>query len=103
VRVSDIYSGTFNSNPEHLTNGGGFVFFSADDGMSGKELWQSNGTEAGTRQVGDIYPGSGSASPESIAYAGRLLFFSADDGSRGRELWALSFYRIYLPLLLKGY
>jgi len=33
------------------------VYFLADDGIHGEELWVTNGTEIGTRMVEDIYPG----------------------------------------------
>ena len=81
-----------------LTKAANLVFFSADDGANGRELWQSNGTEAGTQLVDDINPGSGSAHPENIGASAGLLFFSAEDGLHGKEPWALTFYRnIYLP------
>jgi hypothetical protein len=37
-------------NPEGLVGVGAMLYFVADDG-SGKELWKSDGTEAGTRAV----------------------------------------------------
>jgi ELWxxDGT repeat protein len=67
----------------------------------GRELWRSNGTEAGTYKVADIYPGLGESEPLFITLAGQHLFFSADDGVHGRELWALKFYPLYLPLITR--
>ena len=36
----------------------GTLFFIADDGADGMELWKSDGTAAGTVLVKDISPGS---------------------------------------------
>jgi ELWxxDGT repeat protein len=76
--------------PRGLTIVAGSVFFTASDGVSGRELWVSDGTEAGTALVRDINPVSdpwGSYGPYSLASAGSLLLFAADDGTRGYELW----------------
>ena len=39
---------------------GGTLFFTADDGIHGRELWTSDGTEEGTVLVKDIDPGPAS-------------------------------------------
>ena len=79
------------------------MYFSADDGLNGRELWRSDGTEGGTRVVGDIYPGRGSSNPENLAFNNRLLFFSAQDDNHGVELWAIRVeHYIYLPLVMRG-
>src|SRR5881396_400268 len=67
----------------------GAWFFSADDGMSGTELWKSDGTPGGTVQVKDINSTSSgaSSSPRGFTVFNNALYFSADDGVNGRELW----------------
>jgi ELWxxDGT repeat protein len=85
--VKDIVPGTGGSAPESLTDVNGTLFFVADDGSSGRELWTSDGTAAGTVRVKDIVPGTGGSAPESLTDVNGTLFFVADDGVSGRELW----------------
>ena len=40
---------------------GGTLFFTANDGIHGLELWKSDGTAAGTVLVKDIRPGATAA------------------------------------------
>ena len=89
------------SEPTKLTNVNGVLYFVANDGITGDELWKSNGTGAGTILVKDIYKGSRSSgfSPsssngagggktyESFAVVNGLLFFPATNGLNGTELW----------------
>jgi ELWxxDGT repeat protein len=75
------------SYPGDFTSVNGTLFFTADDGTSGRELWKSDGTEAGTVKVKDIRSGSISGSPHSLTNVNGTLFFSANDGVQGAELW----------------
>ena len=88
---SDYYSdGNNSSNPTNLTVVGGKLFFFADDGVHGRELWESDGTEAGTSMVSDTNPGVAGSTPQfgaSLVSAGGKVFFFADDGTHGKELW----------------
>jgi ELWxxDGT repeat protein len=85
----DGYSGL----PAWLTDVNGLLYFSADDGVHGAELWQSDGTAAGTVMVQDIYPGVDAyGNPNSsdpgwlVAFNGKL-YFAATDATHGTELW----------------
>ncbi len=65
----------------------GLLFFSADDGVNGNELWVSDGTIAGTRLVKDIYPGALSSQPAMFQSGeGYLLFIAVDESGRAK-LW----------------
>jgi len=89
--VKDIIPGIGSSQPIELTNVNGTLFFSAYDGAGenakGRELWKSNGMEAGTVMVRDIYDGGISSAPAELTNVNGILYFSANDGTNGRELW----------------
>ena len=72
------------SEPRYLTVVGTTFYFSAESD-TGRELWKSDGTVAGTVLVEDI-SASGDSNPHSLINVGGVLFFVADDGS-GEELW----------------
>jgi uncharacterized repeat protein (TIGR01451 family) len=91
VMVKDIWHGSDSSfgspNQPLLTNVKDTLFFAANDGMNGVELWKSDGTPTGTVIVKDINPGSASGYPFWLTNANGTLFFSGFDGSNGAELW----------------
>ena len=61
--------------------------FVGDNGLTGSELWSSDGTEAGTSLVREIYPGSQGANPGMLKVLGDEVFFFANDPDHGIELW----------------
>jgi len=75
------------SNPAHLTDVNGTLFFSAHNGTEGVELWRSDGTAAGTVMVLDANPGPASSSPHALASIGGEVYYAAGDGTHGIELW----------------
>ena len=82
----DINYGSGNSSPSSLTAVGNTLYFSANDGAYGTELWKSDGTASGTVMGKDIYPGSSSSSPNSLTVLGNHLYFTANDLYAGIEL-----------------
>jgi len=63
----------------------GVVLFTADDGVNGRQLWRSDGTEAGTTLVKVV---NATTSPFFVTFAyGGKAFFSVDDGVHGHEPW----------------
>lgn len=73
--------------PNNLIVFNNFLYFIADDGINGRELWRTDGTEGGTQMVKDINVGSGSSTPLNLIIANGSLYFSATDGIHGVELW----------------
>ena len=75
-------------DPASFVAADGNLFFIAWTATSGYELWTSDGTEAGTKQLTEIRPGKEDAviGATSFQYVNTRLFFSADDGAKGREL-----------------
>ncbi len=70
-----------------LAGVGNTVFFVANDGIAGVELWKSDGTGAGKVLVRDIRPGSLGANPSNLVELNGTLYFVANDGVNGNELW----------------
>jgi ELWxxDGT repeat protein len=88
VRNINTLSSSSGSYPEELIDlGGGWLLFSADDGIHGRELWKSGGLESNTQMVMDINLLSDDSNPRNFINVGGMLYFIADDGTHGRELW----------------
>ena len=85
--VKDINPGSGGSYPSSFVGMNSVVYFEANDGTHGYELWRSDGTNAGTYLVADIDPGSGSGISGPIVNFHNELFFQGDDGVHGWELW----------------
>lgn len=88
--IKDINPGTnpfYNPSPRDFINVNDRLFFTADNGVNGRELWVSDGTEAGTTLVKDINPDNASSNLGLFVAVGERLFFAADNGTNGRELW----------------
>lgn len=73
--------------PSNITEFNGSIVYSGRNAATGDELWQSDGTKAGTRLIRDIAAGTGSSRPQELINVSGTLFFTAETLSRGRELW----------------
>jgi len=91
IRAVDPPSGTYAGGrfffSPLLTPAANHLFFLADDGVHGLELWASDGTPEGTVLVKDIVPGRAHTPIDNLAAAGDKLYFAANDGEHGSELW----------------
>lgn len=88
VAARGAFDELFYYNPppnSHTLAVGDRLFFAADDGARGAELWASDGTMSGTRLVKDINPAGGS-SPRNLTARNDTLFFIAD-GATSVGLW----------------
>ncbi len=107
--VKDINPGTANSDPG--TPGSYFytttdLFFPANNGTNGVELWRSNGTSAGTFMVQDINPVIDDANPFLDFYLvnGKILFEATDgDDATETDLFAVDGSFTPLPLKLTDF
>jgi ELWxxDGT repeat protein len=71
-----------------LTNVNGTLFFTMNDGTDGRQIWESNGTDAGTTMVSDFNPGTGFNSASGfVATSSGEIYFAGDDGTHGTQLW----------------
>jgi len=76
----------------YLNTPDGLIFINLKED-SGRELWFTDGTLEGTRQLTDINPGIGNSDPQNFYYSGDAIYFSADDGTHGREPWMIGISR----------
>ena len=65
----------------------GRLYFAADDGVHGVELWRTDGTAGGTALVRDVAPGRLSSNVHDLVSLGGRVYFSAFTPATGFELW----------------
>ncbi len=77
------------SSPRGYVTAGNLAFFTADDGLSGTELWRTDGTPAGTFLIADACPGACSSQPAVVAATATSVFFQAFETGFGLvDLWS---------------
>jgi len=89
------------SAPTNLAAAGSALFFAANDGVNGVELWRSDGTTLGTKPVADLNGGDGNSSPANMTVVGSTLYFTASNGTLGTELWQTDLSGSLPPTLVR--
>jgi uncharacterized repeat protein (TIGR01451 family) len=90
--IKDIWSAEIaptipnNSSPNNFVSFNGKLYFVAEDGVNGRELWVSDGTDVGTFMLKDINS-TGDSNLGSFTVFNNLLFFTVDDPINGIDLW----------------
>jgi len=89
VMVKDIYSGSSSGiGTPYFTAVGNTLYFRADDGTNGDELWKSDGTTAGTMLI-DLNAGPPDSNPNNLVVIGNDLYFEAYHTQFGDEIWMI--------------
>lgn len=96
-RVADLWPGSRGSFPRDLRLFNTQLYFSADDGVHGRELWRLDTRRPSLvpTQLPEIAPGPAPSSPSQLALltpedgtSSKVVFF-ADDGVSGPEIWSV--------------
>ncbi|WP_427162743.1 pre-peptidase C-terminal domain-containing protein [Aliinostoc sp. HNIBRCY26] len=83
IQQLEVRSGSGSSDPSDLTAWGNTLYFTADDGTNGKQLWKSDGTT--NTRITSI--NAGGFNPANLTVFNNKLYFTANDGVNGVELW----------------
>jgi ELWxxDGT repeat protein len=85
LRVSTTTFNTLPLQPRTSAVMNGALYFQAQSGSTGLELWRADTTSVS--QVKDVNAGSASSSPAALTVVGDVLYFHATTAAQGRELW----------------
>lgn len=80
--VKDIWAGKGKSSPISFEVFNGKLYFTADDSTHGREIWVTDGTNAGTKLVVDLKGGTATSSPIQLKAFKNHLYFSAAETSK---------------------
>ncbi len=87
AQVKDIVAGVNGSGPTDFIATGNRAYFTADDGVHGRELWVTDGTDGGTQIVHEHHPLNVSTSITAWTTNGNVLYYVPNDPTTGGEVW----------------
>jgi ELWxxDGT repeat protein len=77
-----------NSSPDSFIDVGGTLYFRADNGANGRELWKIDPTTGNAIQL-EIHSGSPSASIDNVTIFNNTLYFTGTDSLNVPGLWKI--------------
>ncbi len=83
----DPAAGAFNPQSIAVVTAGSRLYFSASSGSSGFELWRTDGTPLGTRQVAELCPGPCDSSPQPVGSHGEIALFATASSEPDPPPW----------------
>jgi ELWxxDGT repeat protein len=89
VRVGNIAAGDVSSSPDEFIAYNGLVYFTANDGANGREIWTTNGSAVWLVANINAQAGQGSE-PSGLMVHNNHLVFAATDGTNGTELMRIN-------------
>ncbi|NEQ27079.1 MAG: hypothetical protein F6K28_50325, partial [Microcoleus sp. SIO2G3] len=93
--VTDLFrsinDGRDSSDPTDLLVADNFLYFAADDGVNGRELYRTNGRGNNLTRIDINRTGRGAGSdPRDLVNINGTIYFSATNGVTGRELYRIT-------------
>ena len=87
VKDINTLAETVGGTPSEFVQVGTTMYFTASGSATGRELWKTDGTTAGTKIVKDIQIGINGSGITGLTNVNGTLFFRASGGREGYELW----------------
>ena len=87
--INDDTQKSKGSYPGHFLSMNDVLFFTADNGITGEELWCTDGRIEGTVLIKDIMPNSAPSHTTNLVVMNGMLYFTAADPLKGEALWRI--------------
>ncbi len=80
-------TGVANPGLANLTAAGSLLYFTANDGVHGDQLWVTTGTASGTQMMSDINSQGAGGDPSDLTAVGNDVYFVAYEADNNVALW----------------